>query len=44
MNWVHYDREHLMNIENGMIVLKGTNLKNIQISDIKGYDILLYFP
>jgi len=39
-HWVHYDRQHLMNVENGMIVIKDCDLDNIQPTDIKGYDIL----
>jgi antirestriction protein len=39
-NWVHYDKYHLINTENGMIVLKNTNLNDIQHKDIKGFDIL----
>ena len=39
-NWINYDKDHLMNKENGMIVLKGTNLKDIQPKDIKGFDML----
>jgi len=39
-NWVNYDKYHLINTENGMIVLKNTNLNDIQPKDIKGYDML----
>jgi hypothetical protein len=42
--WVHYDREHLMDVTNGMIVLKTCDLNNIQTIDVKGFDILMYFP
>ena len=44
VKWVHYDREHLMNVTNGMIVLKTCDLNNIQPIDIKGFDILIYKP
>jgi hypothetical protein len=44
VKWVHYDREHLMNVTNGMIVLKTCDLNNIQPSDIKGFDILINKP
>jgi len=39
-NWIHYDRNHLMNTDNGMIVVKGTDLNNIKPEDIKGFDYL----
>lgn len=39
-HWIHYDRTHLMNTENGMIVVKGTDLNNIKPEDIKGFDYL----
>ena len=39
-NWVNYDKNHLINTETGMIVLKQTNLKDIQPKDIKGYERL----
>jgi len=39
-NWINYDKDHLMNKENGMIVLKSANLKDIQPKDIKGFDML----
>jgi hypothetical protein len=39
-HWIHYDRTHLMNTDNGMIVVKGTDLNNIKPEDIKGFDYL----
>ena len=39
-NWIHYDKDHLMNTEDGMIVLKGTDLNNIKPNEIKGFDRL----
>jgi hypothetical protein len=38
--WIGYDKDHLMNMKNGMIVLRGTNLKDIKPKDIKGFDML----
>jgi hypothetical protein len=38
--WVNYDRQHLMNTLNGMIVLNTCDLNNIQPNDIKGFDRL----
>ena len=38
--WIGYDKDHLMNTESGMIVLRGTDLKDIKPQDIKGYDML----
>jgi antirestriction protein len=38
--WIGYDKDHLMNTETGMIVLRGTDLKDIKPKDIKGYDML----
>jgi hypothetical protein len=40
--WIGYDKDHLMNMKNGMIVLRGTNLKDIKPKDIKGFDMLFY--
>jgi hypothetical protein len=37
-HWIHYDKNHLMNTENGMIVVNTANLKDIKTSDIKGFD------
>lgn len=39
-NWMGYDKDHLMHKETGVIVLRGTNLKDIQPKDIKGIDML----
>jgi hypothetical protein len=39
-NWIHYDKNHLMNTENGMIVVKTADLDNIKPKDIKGFDRL----
>jgi len=39
-NWIGYDKDHLMHKETGVIVLRGTNLKDIQPKDIKGIDML----
>jgi hypothetical protein len=41
--WIYYDKDHLMNLDTGMIVSKGTNLKNINQNDIKGYERLGFF-
>lgn len=41
--WIYYDKNHLMNLHTGIIVLKGTNLKNINIKDVKGYERLGFF-
>ena len=38
--WIGYDKDHLMNMKNGMIVLRGTDLKDIKPKDIKGFDML----
>jgi len=38
--WVNYDKSHLINTETGMIVSKGTDLKNIKPKDIKGFEKL----
>lgn len=38
--WVNYDKNHLINTETGMIVSKGTNLKDIKPKDIKGFEKL----
>lgn len=42
--WINYDRNHFMDTENGMIVINTCDLKNIQPSDIKGYDFILTPP
>lgn len=39
-NWVNYDKNHLINTQSGMIVLKGTDLNNISNKDIKGFEKL----
>jgi hypothetical protein len=39
--WINYDKDHLMNTETGMIVLKGTNLEDIKSKDVKGFDKLV---
>jgi hypothetical protein len=39
-NWVNYDKNHLINTETGMIVLKETDLNDIKPNDIKGFDKL----
>ncbi len=39
-NWIHYDENHLMNTENGMIVINTANLKDIKPNEIKGFDRL----
>jgi hypothetical protein len=39
-HWIYYDRNHLINTENGMIITKGIDLNNIKPEDIKGYDYL----
>jgi hypothetical protein len=39
--WINYDRKHLINVTNGMIVLKTCDLNNIVPNDVKGYDILI---
>ena len=38
--WIGYDKDHLINMKNGMIVLRATNLKDIKPKDIKGFDML----
>lgn len=38
--WKHYDEHHYININNGMIVDKSTDLNNIQQHNIKGYEYL----
>jgi hypothetical protein len=38
--WKNYDKDHLINIENGMIVLRGTNLNDIKPKDVKGFEKL----
>lgn len=40
--WIGYDKDHLINMKNGMIVLRGTDLKDIKPKDIKGFDMLDY--
>ena len=40
-NFVNYDKKHLINIENGMIIKKEANLKDIKHKDIMGFDILI---
>ena len=39
-NWIHYDKDHLMNTEDGMIVVKTADLNNIKPNEIKGFDRL----
>jgi antirestriction protein len=39
-DWINYDKDHLMNKNNGMIVLKTTNINEIMPKDIKGFDRL----
>ena len=38
--WVNYDGLHLINVDNGMIILKTADLNDLMVSDIKGFDIL----
>jgi hypothetical protein len=38
--WGAYDKDHLINLTDGMIVLRGTDLKDIKPKDIKGFDML----
>lgn len=38
--WINYDKDHLMNTENGMIVVNTADLNNIKPKDIKGFDRL----
>ena len=42
--WINYDKNHLMNSDNGMIVINTTDLDNIQPTDVKGFDIISYPP
>jgi hypothetical protein len=42
--WINYDKNHFMDTENGMIVINTCDLKNIQPSDIKGYDFISIQP
>ncbi len=39
-DWIHYDKNHLMNKNNGIIVKNECDLENIQTEDIKGFDKL----
>jgi len=36
--WIAYDKEHLMDIESGMIVTKGKESDNPDSKDIKGFE------
>lgn len=38
--WIHYDKYHLINTESGMIVDINTDINNINIKDIKGFELL----
>ena len=38
--WIHYDKDHFMNTESGMIVVKSADLNDIKPKEIKGFDRL----
>lgn len=39
-HWIHYDKNHLMNVKDGMIVVNTANLDDIKPKEIKGFDRL----